>query len=132
MSNSFATLWTITHQVPLSMGFSRQEYWNRLPFSSLGDLPYPGIESMSPASAGRFFNSELHIYLQLLYLLLMFPCSLYSVNPLVTVFILKFLLSDISNVAPAFFFLIFNFMEYLYLSPHFRSVCVPKTEVCLF
>ena len=45
-------------QVPLSMGFSRQEYWNRLPFPPPGDLPTPGIETKSPASpalAGRCF-----------------------------------------------------------------------------
>ena len=35
----FATSWTVAHQAPLSMGFSRQEYWNRLPFTSPGDLP---------------------------------------------------------------------------------------------
>ena len=34
---------TVAHQVPLSMGFSRQEYWSRLPFPTLGDLPDPGI-----------------------------------------------------------------------------------------
>ena len=38
-----------THQAPLSMGFSRQEYWSRLPFSSPGDLPDPGIELRSSA-----------------------------------------------------------------------------------
>ena len=47
----FATPWTIAvHQSPLSMGFSRQEYWSGLPFSSLGDLPDPGIEPTSLAS----------------------------------------------------------------------------------
>ena len=40
----FATQWTIAHQAPLSMGFSRQEYWSRLPFPSPEDLPDPGIE----------------------------------------------------------------------------------------
>ena len=45
----FATLWTIGHQAPLSMGFSRQEYWSRLPFPSPGDLPNSGTEPMSPA-----------------------------------------------------------------------------------
>ena len=40
----FATLWTIARQPPLSMGFSRQEYWSGLPFPSPGDLPDPGIE----------------------------------------------------------------------------------------
>ena len=39
-------------QVPLSMGFPRQEYWNELPFPTPGDLPNPGIESASPALAG--------------------------------------------------------------------------------
>ena len=43
------TSWTITPQVPLSMGFSRQEYYSGLPFSSPGDLPDAGIEHGSPA-----------------------------------------------------------------------------------
>ena len=48
------------HQVTLSKGFSRQEYWNGLPFLSLGDISNPGIEAVSlvsPASAGRFFTN---------------------------------------------------------------------------
>ena len=45
----FATSWTVAYQAPLSMGFSRQEYWSGLPFSSPGDLPYPGMEPGSPA-----------------------------------------------------------------------------------
>ena len=45
----FATPWTVAHQAPLSMGFSRQEYWSGLPFPSPGDLPSPGIEPRSPA-----------------------------------------------------------------------------------
>ena len=45
-------------QVPLSMGFSRQEYWNGLPFPSPGDLPDPGLELESPELAGRFFTIE--------------------------------------------------------------------------
>ena len=40
---------TAAYQAPLSMGFSRQEYWSRLPFPSPGDLPDPGIEPGSPA-----------------------------------------------------------------------------------
>ena len=54
----FVTPWTVARQAPLSMEFSRQEYWSGLPFSSPGDLPDPGTESMSPASpalAGKFF-----------------------------------------------------------------------------
>ena len=45
----FATLWTVALQAPLSIGFSRQEYWSELPFLPLGNLPDPGIEPMSPA-----------------------------------------------------------------------------------
>ena len=40
--------WTVAHQAPLSMGFSRQEYWSGLPFPSPGDLPNPGIKPRSP------------------------------------------------------------------------------------
>ena len=43
------THWTVTHQVPLSMGFFRQEYQSGLPFPSPGDLPDPGMEPVSPA-----------------------------------------------------------------------------------
>ena len=42
------TPWTVAYQAPLSMGFSRQEYWSGLPFPSPGDLPNPGIEPGSP------------------------------------------------------------------------------------
>ena len=61
MSDSFVTPWTIAHQAPLSMGFPRQECWSGLPFPFPGDLPDPGIESVSPASpalAGGFFTTE--------------------------------------------------------------------------
>ena len=54
----FVTLWTITHQAPLSMEFSRQEYWSGLPCPPSGDLPDRGIEPtslMSPALVGRSF-----------------------------------------------------------------------------
>ena len=44
---TLATPWTIARQVPLSMGFSRQEYWSGLPFPPLGDLPNPGIKPRS-------------------------------------------------------------------------------------
>ena len=45
---TFVTPWTIALQFPLSVGFSRQEYWSALPFPSAGDLPDPGIEPGSP------------------------------------------------------------------------------------
>ena len=53
----FAPLWTAACQTPWSMGFSRQEYWSKLSFPSPGDLPNPGIEPTSPASAGGLFTS---------------------------------------------------------------------------
>ena len=52
------TPWTVARQAPLSMGFSRQEYWSELPFPSPWDLPDPWIEPMSPELAGRFFTTE--------------------------------------------------------------------------
>ena len=54
----FATLWTVTCPAPLSMGFSRQEYWSGLPFPPPGDLPDPGFEPASPTFAGRYFTAE--------------------------------------------------------------------------
>ena len=44
----FVTLRTVACQAPLSVAFSRQEYWSRLPCPSRGDLPYPGMEAASP------------------------------------------------------------------------------------
>ena len=44
----FVTPWTVAYQVPLSMEFSRQEYWSGLPFPPPGDLPEPGVEPGSP------------------------------------------------------------------------------------
>ena len=61
MSNSFVTLWTIAHQVPLSTGFSCQENWSGLPCLPPGDLPNPGGEPTSPTSpalAGAFFPTS--------------------------------------------------------------------------
>ena len=55
----FVTLWTVAHQAPLSMGFSRQEYWSGLPFPSLGNLPNPGIEPGSPALQTDSLPTEL-------------------------------------------------------------------------
>ena len=43
----YATLWTVAHRAPLSMGFSKQEYWSQLPCPSPGDLPDPGTELSS-------------------------------------------------------------------------------------
>ena len=66
----FMTLWTVALQAPLSMGFSRQEYWNGLPCPPPGDLPNAGIKPtslISPALAGGFFTTsagviEIHVF----------------------------------------------------------------------
>jgi len=50
--------WTIAHQAILFMGFSRQEYWNGLPFPFPEDRPEPGIDPGSPALAGGFFTAK--------------------------------------------------------------------------
>ena len=50
--------WTVAHQAPPSMGFSRQEFWSGLPFPSPGDLPDPGIEPRSPALQADTSTSE--------------------------------------------------------------------------
>ena len=54
----FTTPWTVAYQAPPSMGFSRQEYWSGLPFSSPGDLPDPGIEPGSPVFQEDTLTSE--------------------------------------------------------------------------
>jgi len=57
----FVNLWTIAHQAPLSMEFSRQEYWSGLPCPPPGDLPDPGMEPtslISPTLEGRFFTTS--------------------------------------------------------------------------
>ena len=55
----FATPWTVAHQAPLSVGFSRQEYWSGLPFLSPGELPNPGIKPGSLALQADDLPTEL-------------------------------------------------------------------------
>ena len=58
---SFVTPWTVACQAPLTVRFSRQEYWSGLLYPPPGDLPYLGMENKSPASpalAGGFFTTE--------------------------------------------------------------------------
>ena len=58
----FAALWTVGHQAPLSMGFSRQEYWSGLLYPPTGNLSNPGIKSVSltsPALAGGFLTTSI-------------------------------------------------------------------------
>ena len=52
------TPWTVAHQAPLSMEFSRQEYWSGLPFPSPGDLPDPGLKPMFPTLLADSLLSE--------------------------------------------------------------------------
>ena len=56
---TLVTPWTVARQAPLSMGFSKQEYWSGLPFPSPGDLPDPGIEPRSPALQTDALPTEL-------------------------------------------------------------------------
>ena len=53
------TPWTVAHQAPLSIGFSRQAYWSGLPFPSPRDLPNPGVEPRSPALQADSLPAEL-------------------------------------------------------------------------
>ena len=57
----FATPWCVAHQAPLSMGFSRPEYWSGVPFPAPGTLPHPGTDPLVPAYpelAGGFFTTS--------------------------------------------------------------------------
>ena len=57
----FVILWTIAHQAPLTMGFSRREHWSGLPCPPPGHLPNPGIKPtslLSPALTGEFFTTS--------------------------------------------------------------------------
>ena len=58
LSRVFATQWTVVHQAPPFLGFSRQKYWSGLPFPSPGDLPDPGIKPRSPALQADALPSE--------------------------------------------------------------------------
>ena len=62
MAKSYPTLvtpWTVARQAPLSIGFSRQEYWSGLPFLSPGDLPDPGIKPRSLALRADSLSTDL-------------------------------------------------------------------------
>ena len=58
LSLTLSTTCAAACQAPLSMGFSKQEYWSELPLPSPGDFPDPGIEPTSPALAGEFFTNR--------------------------------------------------------------------------
>ena len=57
----FAASWTMASQAPLSLEFSKQDFWNGVPFSPPGNLPYPGVKPASlasPSLTGRFFTAS--------------------------------------------------------------------------
>ena len=57
----FATSWSVAHQAPLAMGFSRHEHWSGLPFPSPGDLPDPRIEPTSLAFGRQILTPEVRV-----------------------------------------------------------------------
>ena len=91
----FATPWTVAYQAPLSVGFSRQEYWSGLPFPSPGDLPNPGIEPRSPALRADTLPSEppgkpYHTYLWVVWSWIsMFPITLFTLLIIFIIFLLS-------------------------------------------
>ena len=73
----FVTPWTVAYQAPLSMEFSREEYWSGLLFPSVGDLPDPGIEPRSPTLQAMLYHlSHQGSMLKHLYTLLVLSSSL--------------------------------------------------------
>ena len=87
----FATLWTVAHQAPLSVGFSRQEHWSGLPFLSPEDLPDPGIKPRSPALQASYLPAILiliHFSLTHFYSLVFIlqPWQTPAGSPLITLF----------------------------------------------
>ena len=60
--SDFVTPWSVGHQAPLSMGFSRQEYWSGLPFPPPRDLPDPGIKPRSPALQANSLPTETGVH----------------------------------------------------------------------
>ena len=76
----FATPWTVAHQAPLSMGFSRQESWSGLPFPSPGDLSNPGIEPKSPTLQADSLPAEPQTIHFVVYLKLTQHCKSTSIK----------------------------------------------------
>ena len=113
--------WTVAIQTPLSIGFSRQKYWNGLPFPPPGDLPDPGIKLKSPASlvlAGRFFTSE--------------PLGkplVYSDSFLNSLFFLRKLCRSIEHPKKSYFIPKTHAMKVLIVSSSFKFSSV--TQSCL-
>ena len=91
----FVTPWTVAHQVPLSMEFSRREYWSGLPFPFPGDLPHPGTEPRSPvfqADSLSFEPPRMSLLSPRWPLIITLLCLLLSLVISVTCTLLSFLL----------------------------------------
>ena len=76
----FSTPWNVDRQAPLSMGFSRQQYWSGWPFPSPGDFPNPGIEPESPTLQVDTLSSEPPGKLLVDWLIYLLQIILHSVN----------------------------------------------------
>ena len=111
----FVTPWTVAHQAPPSLGFSRQEYWSGLPFPSPGDLSDPGIKPRSPALQADALTSEPpgKPY-KLLYLLYMKKLSL-NINLVFR--------SNLSDLFILFFVYSYFFFTLLFISVFQVNIC---------
>ena len=82
----FVTLWTVVPEVPLSMGFPRQENWSGLPFLTPGDFPDPGIKPASlvfPAVVGGFFTTEPQGKPSEIYNIYIISCTLFFLKSII-------------------------------------------------
>ena len=113
----FETPWTVAHQAPLSMEFSREGYWSGLPFSIPGDLPDPGIETVSLASPALdslplcYLGSPIYIKT------LCYQINLSSAITSISIFPYLFV---------AFYMTHFCFVLFYCISIYFISLCVWK------
>ena len=96
----YATLWRVACQAPLSMGFSRQEYWSGLPCPLPGDPPHPGIKPtslMSASLAGRLFTTFPSTTWEAQNILRKNPNKLFGQSNYYTDFKLTFCISSLIN-----------------------------------
>ena len=112
----FATPWVVAYQAPMSMGFSRQEYWSGLPFPSPGYLPDPGIEPRSATLEADTLTSEppreAHYHIM---------------TPFIPNYPMRSALSEVNVVTLAFFWLV----SMVYSFPSFYFLFLLATESCL-
>ena len=126
---TLATPWTVARQAPLSLGFSRQEYWSGLPFPSPGALPNPGTEPGSLHCRQTFY------WLSYVY----FNCYIFFLNWSPDHYAYPSLCNNLHfkvylvwyKYCYSNFLLISICMKNLFPSLHFQSVCAPRSEVGL-